>query len=144
MFFKRSLQNIFLYTIEKKDIYEMQCHSVNPILNFLLLVLSLSWEPLNWTGLERFSLCFSADPFMDFRHIHSEYSSNGRCWHPITQSGLCHNCSCLLGGWHAIRSRRGQCTKTQEASLFTGNRKTGVERDGTANHQLITFTWILN
>lgn len=93
----------------------MQCLLVSLILNFPLLVLSLSREALNWIHLKRFSLCFSSDPLMDYRCIHSEYSSNGRCCHPITQAGLCHNCSCLLRGWHAIRSRKGQGRHTQEA-----------------------------
>lgn len=115
IFLKVAAEFFSLCIREKKDIYEMKCLSMNSILNFPLLVLSLSWEALNWISLERFSLCFSSGPLTDYRSIHSEYSSNGRCCHPITQSGLCHNCSCLLRGWHAVRSRRGQGRQTQEA-----------------------------
>lgn len=120
----------FPYTVEKKDIYEMKCLSVSLILSFSLLVVSLSWEALNWINLERFSLCFSSDPLMDCWHIHSEYNSNGRCCHPITQSGLCHNCSCLLRGWHSVRSRRGQGRQMQEAiALQRVQRNSGGEKD---------------
>lgn len=119
----------FLIHQRKKDIYEMKCLSMSSILNFPLLVLSLSWEALNWISLERFSLCFSSGSLMDYRSIHSEYSSNGRCCHPITQSGLCHNCSCLLRGWHAIRSRRGQGRQTQEAiALHREQENSGREK----------------
>lgn len=120
IFFSGLLQDFFLIHQRKKDIYEMECLSTSSILNFPLLVLSLFWEALNWISLERFSLCFSSGPLMACRRIHSEYSSNGRCCHPITQSSLCHNCSCLLRGWHAIRSRRGQGRQTGSNSSSQG------------------------
>lgn len=108
----------------------MKCLTVSPILNFPLLVLSHSWEALNWISLERFSLCFSSDPLMNYRRIQSEYSSNGKCCHPITQSGLCHNCSYLLSGWHTIRSKRGQGRQTQEAiALHRGQKNSGGEKE---------------
>lgn len=129
-YFSKGCCRIFSLHIREKDIYEMKCLSVSLILNFPLSVLSLSWEALNWISLERFSLCFSSDPLMDYRRIHSKYSSNGRCCHPVTQSGLCHNCSCFLRGWHAIRSRRGQGRQTQEAiALHREQKNSGGEKE---------------
>ena len=70
---------------------------------------------------------------MDYRSIESEHSSNGRCCHLITQSGLCLNSSYLVSGWHAIRSKRGQGRQSQEAvALHRGQKKSGGEKDGTA------------
>lgn len=67
---------------------------------------------------------------MNYRCIQSEYSSNGKCCHPITQSGLCHNCSYLLSGWHTIRSKRGQGRQTQEAIAFhRGQKNSGGEKE---------------
>ena len=45
--FQKVAAEFFLYTLEKKDIYAKKCLSVSPILNFPLLVLSVSWEALN-------------------------------------------------------------------------------------------------
>ena len=67
---------------------------------------------------------------MDYRSIESEHSSNGRCCHLITQSGLCLNSSYLVSGWHAIRSKRGQGRQSQEAvALHRGQKKSGGEKE---------------
>ena len=129
-YFSKVAAEFFPYTLEKKDIYAKKCLSVSPILNFPLLVLSVSWEALNWISLDRFSLCFPSDPLMDYRSIESEHSSNGRCCHLITQSGLCLNSSYLVSGWHAIRSKRGQGRQSQEAvALHRGQKKSGGEKE---------------
>ena len=128
--FQKVAAEFFPYPLEKKDIYAKKCLSVSPILNFPLLVRSVSWEALNWISLERFSLCFPSDPLTDYRSSDSEHSSNGRCCHLIIQSGLCLNSSCLLSGWYAIRSKRGQGSQTQEAvALHRGQKNSGGEKE---------------
>lgn len=44
--FSKGCCRIFSLHTREKDIYEMECLSVSPILNFPLLVFSLSWERL--------------------------------------------------------------------------------------------------
>lgn len=128
--FLKGYCRIFPYTLEKKDIYEMKYLSVSQYWIFHCWCSVSPGRYLIESVLKGFHCVFPSDPLTGDGCIQSERSSNGRCCQPTPQSGLRLNCSCLLRGWRASRSTRGQGRPTREAmALHRGQKKSGGEKE---------------